>query len=30
MTYSYEGVQVTDLNEAFFDPTCFLQRIGLP
>ena len=28
MTYSYEGVQVTDLNEAFFDPSCFLRESG--
>src|SRR4029079_9137435 len=28
MTYSYESVKVTDLNEAFFDPTCFLRPEG--
>jgi outer membrane protein insertion porin family len=28
LTYSYEGVKVTDLNEAFFDPTCFLRESG--
>ena len=30
LTYSYEGTRVSDLNEAFFDPTCFLPRSGLP
>jgi outer membrane protein insertion porin family len=28
VTYSYEGVKVTDLNEAFFDPSCFLRESG--
>jgi outer membrane protein insertion porin family len=28
MTYSYEGIQVSDLNEAFFDPNCFLTSTG--
>ena len=28
MTYSYEGIQVSDLNEAFFDPICFLTSTG--
>ena len=28
MTYSYEGTKVSDLNEAFFDPSCFLRESG--
>jgi outer membrane protein insertion porin family len=28
MTYSYENVQVSDLNEAFFDPSCFFRDTG--
>jgi outer membrane protein insertion porin family len=28
MTYSYEGTRVSDLNEAFFDPSCFLRESG--
>jgi outer membrane protein insertion porin family len=28
MTYSYEGTKVSDLNEAFFDPSCFLRETG--
>jgi outer membrane protein insertion porin family len=28
LTYSYEGVTVSDLNEAFFDPTCFFRETG--
>ncbi len=28
MTYSYEGVKVSDLNEAFFDPNCFFTPAG--
>ena len=28
MTYSYEGTRVSDFNEAFFDPTCFLRESG--
>jgi outer membrane protein insertion porin family len=28
MTYSYEGIQVSDLNEAFFDPSCFFRDTG--
>jgi outer membrane protein insertion porin family len=28
MTYSYEGTKVSDLNEAFFDPTCYLTAAG--
>jgi outer membrane protein insertion porin family len=28
VTYSYEGVKVSDLNEAFFDPSCFFRDTG--
>jgi len=28
MTYSYEGIKVSDLNEAFFDPSCFFRETG--
>jgi outer membrane protein insertion porin family len=28
MTYSYESTSVSDFNEAFFDPTCFLREGG--
>jgi outer membrane protein insertion porin family len=28
MTYSYEGTKVSDLNEAFFDPSCFFRETG--
>jgi outer membrane protein insertion porin family len=27
-TYSYEQVRMTDLNEAFLEPTCFLRETG--
>ena len=28
MTYSYESTSVSDFNEAFFDPTCYLREGG--
>ncbi len=28
MTYSYEGIRVSDLNEAFFDSSCFFRDTG--
>jgi outer membrane protein insertion porin family len=28
LTYSYEGTKVSDLNEAFFDPNCYLTSTG--
>jgi outer membrane protein insertion porin family len=28
MTYSYESTKVSDLNEAFFDPSCFFRESG--
>ncbi|MGQ0733055.1 MAG: outer membrane protein assembly factor BamA [Acidobacteriota bacterium] len=28
LTYSFENVQVSDLNEAFFDPSCFFRDTG--
>jgi outer membrane protein insertion porin family len=28
VTYSFESTKVSDFNEAFFDPTCFLRETG--
>jgi outer membrane protein insertion porin family len=28
VTYSYESTKVSDFNEAFFDPSCFLRETG--
>jgi outer membrane protein insertion porin family len=28
LTYSYEGTRVDDVNEAFFDPSCYLREGG--